>query len=103
MADRPLRVAVISTGGIGSLAIPAIARRDDYELVGVWVHSEDKAGKDAGEVVGIDTLGVTTTRSLDDIIGLAPDCAVYAASAPEMDAAAVIDYEKLLTGGVNIV
>jgi hypothetical protein len=103
MPDRPLRVAVISTGGIGSLAIPAIARRDDLELVGVWVHSPEKTGKDVGDVLDIGPLGVTTTNSFDDIIALKPDCAVYAASAPEMDAAAVVDYEKLLTGGVNIV
>ena len=42
------RVVVWSTGGIGSLSIVAVNERPDLELVGVWVHSEDKVGKDAG-------------------------------------------------------
>jgi 2,4-diaminopentanoate dehydrogenase len=103
MAERPLRVAVISTGGVGALAIGAISRRSDYELIDVWVHSEEKVGKDAGELVGLGPLGVRTTGDLDEIVSLAPDCAVYSASAPELDAAVVADYEKLLRGGVNIV
>jgi hypothetical protein len=38
------RVVVWSTGGIGSLSIVAANERPDLELVGVWVHSEDKVG-----------------------------------------------------------
>ena len=68
MADQTLRVAVISTGGVGSIALRAIARRPDFDLVGVWVHSGDKVGKDAGPLVGISDLGVRTTGDLDDII-----------------------------------
>jgi len=30
------------------LAIRAVADRPNFELVGVWVHSESKDGKDAG-------------------------------------------------------
>jgi hypothetical protein len=44
------RVVVWSTGGIGSLAIVAVHERPDLELVGVWVHSKEKVGKDAGEL-----------------------------------------------------
>ena len=48
--NRPLRVAVWSTGGIGSISIAAIKRRPNLSLVGVWVHSPEKVGKDAGEL-----------------------------------------------------
>ena len=48
----PLRTVVWSTGGVGSIAIDAIRRRPDLELVGVWVHSDEKVGKDAGELAG---------------------------------------------------
>ena len=44
MDDKVLRVAVISTGWISSLAIRAIVRRPHLELVGVWVHSAEKTG-----------------------------------------------------------
>ena len=103
MSDKALRVAVISTGWISSLAIRAIARRPHLELVGVWVHSAEKVGRDAGDIVGLGPLGVTTTGDLDDIIALKPDCVVYGAASAEMDAAAVRDYVRLLNGGLNVV
>ena len=102
-ADTPLRVAVISTGGVGRPALRAVIRRPNYELVGVWVHSPEKTGRDAGELVGLGEVGVTTTGDLDDIIAAKPDCVVYAASGPELDAAAVRDYVRFLEAGINIV
>jgi 2,4-diaminopentanoate dehydrogenase len=101
--SSPVRVVVWSTGWIGSLAIEAVTRRDDLELAGVWVHSADKVGRDAGQVIGGDPLGVTTTNDADALIALRPDCVVYAASAPERDEAAVPDYERLLRAGINVV
>ncbi len=62
MPEKRLRVAVISTGWVSSLAIRAIVRRAHLELVGVWVHSPEKSGRDAGEIVGIGPIGVTTTN-----------------------------------------
>ena len=62
MADKVLRVAVISTGGVGSIALRAINRRAHLDLVGVWVHSPEKTGRDAGEIVGLGPIGVTTTQ-----------------------------------------
>lgn len=99
----PLRTVVWSTGGVGSIAIDAIRGRPDLELVGVWVHSDEKIGKDAGELAGGDPIGVTATNDDDTLIALQPDCVVYAASGPERDAAAVPDYLKLLEAGINIV
>jgi hypothetical protein len=103
MADAVQRVAVWSTGGIGSIAVRAVAANPGMELVGVWVHSPDKAGRDAGEIVGIDPVGVTATNDADALIALRPDCVVYAASGPERDAAAVPDYVRLLEAGINVV
>ncbi len=76
------RVVVWSTGGVGAIAIDAISRRPDLELVGVWVHSPEKVGRDAGELAGIEPLGVTATNDADALIALAPDAVVYAASGP---------------------
>ncbi|OBH54104.1 dihydrodipicolinate reductase [Mycobacterium colombiense] len=98
-----MRVVVWSTGGVGSNAIDAIRRRPDLELVGVWVHSPDKAGKDAGELAGGEPLGVTATNDADALIALRPDCVVYAASGPDRDGGAVPDYVRLLAAGINVV
>jgi 2,4-diaminopentanoate dehydrogenase len=99
----PARVVAWSTGGVGVAAIDAIRRRPDLELVGVWVHSPDKIGKDAGELAGCELTGVAATNDADALIALKPDCVVYAASGPERDAAAVRDYLRLLAAGINVV
>src|SRR4051812_32996363 len=103
MTTRPVRVAVWSTGGIGSIAIRAISRRPDLELVGVWVHSPEKEGRDAGELAGIDPVGVTATNDVDALLAAGVDCVVYAAQGPEQDAASVPDYVRLLAAGVDVV
>lgn len=97
------RVVVWSTGGIGSIAIRAITQRPNLDLVGVWVHSPDKDGKDAGEIANGEPIGLAATRDADALIALKPDCVVYAASGPERDALAVPDYVKILSAGVNVV
>lgn len=98
-----LRTVVWSTGGVGSIAIDAIQGRPDLDLVGVWVHSSDKVGQDAGVLAGIDPIGVAATNDADELIALRPDCVVYAASGPDRDAGAVPDYVKLLDSGINVV
>jgi 2,4-diaminopentanoate dehydrogenase len=98
-----MRIVVWSTGGVGSIAIDGISRRADMELVGVWVHSPDKVGKDAGELAGGEPLGVLATNDADSLIALKPDCVVYAASGPDRDGAAVPDYLRLLEAGINVV
>ncbi|MGV0605588.1 NAD(P)H-dependent amine dehydrogenase family protein [Mycolicibacterium sp. XJ1904] len=99
----PLRTVVWATGGVGSIAIDAIRGRPDLELVGVWVHSEEKIGKDAGALAGGDPIGLAATNDADELIALQPDCVVYAASGPERDAGAVPEYLKLLDAGINVV
>src|ERR1700761_5107573 len=89
-----LRTVVWSTGGVGSNAIDAICQRPDLELVGVWVHSPDKDGKDIGELIGAETIGLAATTDADALIALKPDCVVYAASGPDRDAGAVPDYVR---------
>jgi hypothetical protein len=64
-SPAPLRVAVWTTGGIGSIAITAIRRRPDLELVGVWVHSPEKVGRDAGELANGEPLGLAVTDDAD--------------------------------------
>jgi len=103
MQAGPSRVVVWSSGGVGSIAIDAVHRRRDLELVGVWVHSQDKVGRDAGELAGGEAIGISATNDADALINLRPDCVVYAASGPERDAGAVPDYLRLLAAGINVV
>lgn len=98
-----LRVAVWSTGGIGSIAVRAVARRPDLELAGVWVHAPEKVGLDAGTLTGGEPLGVAATDDVDALVASGLDCVCYAASDGAGATGAVDDYVRLLTAGVDVV
>ncbi|HMC39146.1 MAG TPA: hypothetical protein VKI19_05750 [Acidimicrobiales bacterium] len=92
------RVIQWATGGVGQAAIQAVTRHPDLELVGCWVHSKDKAGRDAGELAGIGPIGVRATNSVDEALAVSADCVVYAPLVP--DDALV---ERILRSGLNVV
>src|SRR5437762_2358214 len=64
------KVIQFATGNVGRLALQGILEHPDLELVGVWVHSPDKAGRDAGELCGRAPTGVLATNDLDAILAL---------------------------------
>jgi 2,4-diaminopentanoate dehydrogenase len=66
-----------ATGGVGKAAIEAVLDHPELELVGCWVHSDDKNGKDVGEILGMDPVGVTANSSKEAILALDADCVVY--------------------------
>lgn len=100
---EPSRVVVWATGWTGTLAIRAIHRRPDLDLVGVWVHSPEKVGVDAGELAGIGPIGLAATGDVDSLLDLRPDCVAYTASGPERDAVSIPDYVAMLERGINVV
>ena len=70
-----IRVALIGTGNCGSLALKQLVSDARFDLTGVWVSSEAKVGRDAGELAGLDvSTGVCATNDLDAIIAEAPGC-----------------------------
>jgi len=71
-----------------------------YDLVGVYVYSDTKVGKDAGELCGMDPTGIMATRDIDKIIATQPDCVLYM---PLMDHHSIDDMCRLLASGANIV
>jgi len=100
---RTHRVVQWSTGGVGSLAVGALARRPDLELVGAWVHTREKVGRDVGELAGLAPLGVVATADVDALLALAPDCVCYTASGEARPGEAVDDYCRILEAGINVV
>ena len=52
------RVVQWGTGNVGRLALRAIIEHPELELAGLVVHSDDKAGRDAGELVGAQPTGL---------------------------------------------
>jgi len=88
---------------VGHHAVRLIARHPDLELVGLWVHSPDKVGRDAGELVGIEPLGVAATDDVEAVLALRPDCVSYTATADLRPGEAIEDMARLLAAGVNVV
>jgi hypothetical protein len=103
-AGAAIRVAQIGTGNVGVHALRALITNPDYELTGVWVSSEAKAGKDAGELAGLGvSTGVTASTDLDAVLATGPQCAVYTAMADNRLPDALEDYRRILVAGVNVV
>jgi 4-hydroxy-tetrahydrodipicolinate reductase len=94
-----LRVAQWATGNIGAHAIKAVSEHPQMELVGLWVHSQDKVGRDAGDLAGLGReLGVKATNSLEDILALKSDVVLYMPQYLNLD-----EVCRLLETGSNIV
>jgi len=103
MSHRPLRVIQWSTGNVGAFALRSVLEHPELELVGLWVHSEKKAGRDAGELCGSPPVGVVATRDADARLALEADCVVYTATADVRLMEAVDDICRILASGKNVV
>ena len=97
------RVIQWATGHVGIHALRAIACHPDLELVGLFVSSEAKAGKDAGGICGIEKTGVVATRDADALIALDADCVSYAGATDFRLGDAIDDMCRILASGKNIV
>ncbi|ASR37545.1 diacylglycerol kinase [Prauserella marina] len=98
------RVAQWSTGNVGKHALAGIAARPDLELTGCWVSDPAKAGRDAGELAGLDTrFGVTATTDAEAVLATRPDCVVYTAMADDRIMEALADLRRILKAGCNVV
>jgi hypothetical protein len=92
------RVVQWATGNIGTRSLRAVIEHPDLMLAGVWVHSPQKAGRDAGELCGIGPIGVTATSSLDDVVAVGADCVLYMPRQCDVD-----EVCALLASGANVV
>lgn len=95
---RPLRVVQWATGNVGAKSLRAVIEHPDLELVGLFVHSADKVGKDAGELAGLGTTGVRATNSVDEVLELGADCVLYMQQGCDFD-----DVCRILESGANVV
>jgi hypothetical protein len=97
MSARRYRVAQWGTGNVGLHALRSIMEHPRFDLVGVKVYSQAKAGRDAGELCGLPPVGIAATLEIEDILAARPDCVVYMSDRPEIDVLC-----RLLDAGINI-
>ena len=80
------RIVVWGTGFVGRMVIAEVIKHPIFDLVGVGVSNPDKAGRDVGELCGLQPLGLAATDDVDALIALKPDALVhYGPSAAHAD------------------
>jgi 2,4-diaminopentanoate dehydrogenase len=92
------RVVQWATGGVGVAAIKGVLEHPDLQLVGCWVHSEAKNGRDVGELIGGEPLGVAATNSVEEILAMDADAVIYSPLMPNPE-----EVVALLRSGKNVV
>ncbi|MCL9760541.1 dihydrodipicolinate reductase [Frankia sp. AiPa1] len=97
-ARHPLRVVQWATGNIGSRSLRAVIDHPDLSLVGLYVHSPDKVGRDAGELCDRARTGVRATRDIGEILALGAACVLYMPRACDVD-----EVCRILASGANVV
>ncbi|MCU1357097.1 MAG: putative Dihydrodipicolinate reductase [Acidimicrobiales bacterium] len=98
-----IRVIQWATGTVGIHAVPAIVAHPKLELAGLWVHSDSKAGQDAGTLTGGEPVGITATQDGDALLALDADCICYTASSDIRPDGVIDDICRFLASGKNVV
>ncbi len=98
-----IRVIQWATGTVGIHAVPAIVDHPDLELTGLWVHSPDKSGRDAGEICGIEPVGVVATNDTQALLDSDADVVCYTAHSDVRPGEVVDDLCRMLRAGKNVV
>jgi hypothetical protein len=98
MPQQTYRVIQWMTGDVGRVGVRHFADNPVFDLVGVLVHSEDKVGKDAGEIADITPIGVIATDDVEALVAMDADCVFY--TPVIMDVETVC---RLLRSGKNVV
>ena len=93
----PIRVVQWTTGNVGRRCLRAIVENPELELVGCYAWSDDKVGRDAGELAGLPPIGIAATNDVAALIALAPDCVSYNPMWPDVD-----ELVRLLEAGINV-
>ena len=99
----PYRVIQWSTGNVGRYALRGIINHPDMDLAGVWVSSDAKAGRDAGDLCGLPPVGVAATADADALLALEADAVCYTATADIRLHEALGDIARILESGKNVV
>jgi hypothetical protein len=97
------KVVQWGTGNLGTLAIQSVLKHPDLELIGTWVSSAAKEGKDVGELARIAPIGLLATRDADSLIASDADCVCYAADSMGREDEVVEDCVRMLKAGKNVV
>ena len=93
-----VRVVQWTTGNVGRRSARAVIAHPGLDLVGCYAWSPDKVGRDAGELCGVDHVGIAATDDVNALLALRPDCVVYTPMWSDVE-----ELVRILEAGVNVV
>src|SRR5512139_3317521 len=88
---------------MGKTCLRAVIDHPDLELVGLYVYSDKKAGKDAGEIARREPTGVIATQSMEAILALDADVVIHAPRIQFPYSFHNTDMCRLLASGKNLI
>lgn len=97
------KVIYWGTGYVGKLGLAALLDHPDYELVALIVHTPEKVGLDAGEILGRDPVGVIATDDIEAALALEADAVAYMAAGDNRWPEAVADIVRAVRAGHDVV
>lgn len=101
--SRPLRVVQWATGAVGKTTLRAVLERPELELVGLYVYSDRKVGRDAGDIARTAPTGVVATNRVEDVLALDADVVLHTARVGIPYESQDADIRALLESGKNVI
>ncbi|SES25737.1 hypothetical protein SAMN05216188_12856 [Lentzea xinjiangensis] len=99
-----IATAVWGTGNVGRAAIRAVEAHPALKLTAVVVHDQEKAGRDAGDLAGLEhELGIAATTDIGAVLAASPRAVVYAASGDVRPDDALADITRAIRAGAVVV
>lgn len=95
---KKYKVIQWATGVVGTASLKRTLAHPKLELVGVKVYSDEKEGRDAGELVNLAKTGVVATRDVEEIVALEADCVLYCPMPWDLD-----EMCRLLESGKHLI
>ena len=97
------RVIVWGTGFVGKMVLEEILGHPDFELAGVIVNDPAKHGRDVGEILGRDPIGVVATTDVDAALAAPADAVAYYGPTAAYAGKNIENMSRALRAGKNVV
>lgn len=97
------KVIIWGPGEIGGSVVRAILQRPNIKVVGAKVFSPHKNGKDLGELVGIEKLGIYATNSSEELLALDADCVIVTPQPRAIVEGLDLQVMEILKAGKNVI
>jgi hypothetical protein len=97
------KVIVWGTGFVGKMVIGELLQNPEYELVGVIGHFPEEIGRDVGELIGADPVGLESSGDADAVLSREADAVAYYGPTAEFAQENVENICKALRAGKNVV